>query len=118
MNYLSESSFSKILPFRIIWKPQDSNTWKEFIKYETKEEAISYLENVNPVLRPACIVFGEQTLRAYDSGIIDYELIGKIESENSELRDKVRKLEIELQRKPICERHQIKEPCPMCENQT
>lgn len=88
-----------ILPFRVIWKPQDSNTWKEFIKYETKEEAISYLENVNPTLRPACIVIGQQTLRAYDSGIIDYEMIDKIESENSQLRDKVRKLEIELERR-------------------
>jgi hypothetical protein len=88
----------KILAFRIIWKPQDSDTWKEFIKYETKQEAESYLENINPILRPACIVNGQQTLKAYDHGIIDYELIGKIESENLELREKVRKFEIELGR--------------------
>lgn len=82
----------KVLAYRILWKPQDSNTWKEFIRYETKEEAISYLENVNPTLRPALIVIGQSTLRAYDHGILDYERIAEIEKENMELRDGLWKL--------------------------
>jgi len=70
---------SKILPYIILHKEPQDITWKEFIRYETKREAISYLENVNPTLRPALISFGQQTLRAYDSGIIDYELINQNE---------------------------------------
>ena len=76
------------LYYRILTKQPDE-LWKEFIRYDTKEECISYLENVNPTLRPALIVGGQQTLRAYDYGIIDYELINRIEKENMELRDKM-----------------------------
>lgn len=76
------------LTFRILHKPnKDSPQFKEFIKYETLEECINYLEKVNPTLRPATIVTGQQCLRAYDFGIIDYDYINMIEQENQELRD-------------------------------
>lgn len=88
---------SKILAYRILFKPEGSTTWKEFIKYETKEEAISYLENVNPTLRPAIISFGECTLRAYDNGILDYEMINRIEGTHSRLIEYIDKRIRELQ---------------------
>jgi len=75
------------LNYRIMHKPEDSITFKEFISYNTKEECINYLEMVNPTLRPVYIVTGQQVVRAYDYGIIDYELIDEIEKENQELRD-------------------------------
>jgi len=76
------------LTFRILHKPHDDgDQFKEFIKYETLEECISYLENINKTLRPAMIVTGQRVLRAYDWGIIDYEHINQIEDENQELRD-------------------------------
>lgn len=76
------------LTFRILHKPHDeSSQFKEFIKYETLEECIKYLENVNKTLRPAMIVTGQRVLRAYDWGIINYEHINQIEDENQELRD-------------------------------
>lgn len=78
---------SNLLPFKILHKPENSISWEEFIQYETKEECIKYLENVNPTLRPATIVFGQRTLRAYDYGIIDYEDIAEVAQENQELRD-------------------------------
>jgi len=71
---------------RILFKPEGNITWKEFIRYDTKEEAISYLENVNPTLRPALITSGESTLRAYDVGIIDYQDIAKMEHEFNTLQ--------------------------------
>ncbi len=74
------------LTFRIL-TPSENGMWKEFIKYETKEECISYLENVNPKLRPAQIITGQRLLRAYDYGIIDYEDMNKLAEENQELRD-------------------------------
>jgi len=76
------------LTFRILHKPQDDSLqFKEFIKYETLDECIKYLENVNKPLRPAMIVTGQRVVRAYDWGIIDYEYINMIERENQELRD-------------------------------
>ncbi len=75
------------LTFRILHKPHDEVQFKEFIKYETLEECINYLEKVNLTLRPAIIVTGQRVVRAYDWGIIDYEYINMIEQENQELRD-------------------------------
>lgn len=75
------------LTFRILHKSEDSPQFKEFIKYDTLEECIKYLENVNKPLRPALIVTGQRLVRAYDWGIIDYEHINQIEDENQELRD-------------------------------
>jgi len=72
------------LPFKILHLDK---TWKEFIKYETLKECINYLEKVNTTLRPAKIVTGQKSIRAYDYGMIDYEYINMIESENQELRD-------------------------------
>jgi len=46
------------LPFKILYKRESNIGWEEFIRYERKEECIKYLENVNPTLRPATIVFG------------------------------------------------------------
>ncbi len=73
------------LPYRIL--TLENKHWQEFIKYETLEECISYLENVNPTLRPAQIVTGQRVIRAYDYGVIDYEMINRIEEENEELRN-------------------------------
>jgi predicted RNase H-like nuclease (RuvC/YqgF family) len=84
-----------MLKFRILYKPEGSITWKEFIRYETKEEAISYLENVNPTLRPALITSGQSTLRAYNEGIIDYEDITKTEQERNNLQDEITRLKAE-----------------------
>ena len=75
------------LRFRILHKDHDEIQFKEFIKYETLEECINYLEKVNTTLRPAIIVTGQQYLRAYDYGIIDYDYINQLEQENQELRD-------------------------------
>lgn len=75
------------LTFKILHKSHDEVQFKEFIKYETLEECINYLEKVNSTLRPATIVTGQQCLRAYDYGIIDYHYINMIEQENQELRD-------------------------------
>ena len=74
------------LGFRILTRNSNQEGWKEFIKYSTKQECIDYLEKVNPTLRPALIVRGEQTLRAYDHGIIDYEYINEVEQENQQLK--------------------------------
>jgi len=65
----------------------ETGEWKEFIRYETKEECINYLEKVNTELRPALIICGESLIRAYDHGIIDYEMIAQIEQENEDLRN-------------------------------
>ena len=88
---------------RILFKPEGNITWKEFIRYDTKEEAISYLENVNPTLRPALITSGESTLRAYDVGIIDYQDIAKMEHEFNTLQQESKQaIEILPQLKEIC----------------
>lgn len=72
-------------PYKILFK--ESTSWKELASYNTKEAAISYIENVIPTMRPIRIVFAQDEIRSYDYGMIDYEELRNLKEENEELRN-------------------------------